>query len=533
MKALFAWIRAAAGWIRSAYPWQQRLLAFALGGASTLALPPVHAVPVLWLCLPPLIWMLQAAAHQSRGGWRAFWLGWCYGFGYFLVGLYWISAALFTDIARWWFVLPFAAAGLPAFLALYPALACALTRWLIARGAQPVLVFALSMSAAELLRGYLFTGFPWNLVGYGWSAWTPVLQTASVVGVYGLGLLTLIAAGAPAMLATRRASDNGAVAFCLAGLLAFVLLGAAGTVRMARTPDPTGTQLRIVQPNIPQTEKWRADLRAEHFRELLALSASPTPGQSAPSLVVWPETAVTFVLGDAPDARAAIADLLPPGSYLATGSFRRYPGPARRSTYANSLELIDSQGAVIGFFDKVHLVPFGEYVPLRAWLPFEPIAAGATDLKPGKALKTLDPPGIPPFSPLICYEAIFPGKVTAERRRPAWLLNVTNDAWYGETAGPYQHLAIAAARAVEEGLPLIRAANTGISAVVTADGRIVARHPLKQRGVIDHRLPAPFPRPTYFAEWGILTYTILWCTIATLVGFIALSHQLRREINPR
>ncbi len=487
-------------------PWPQRLIAFLSGALSVLALPPFYGVPVLLVTVPPLLWLIE----DCRSGRGAFWIGWWHGFGFFLAGLYWISIALFTDIARWWFVLPFALAGLPAVLALYHALAFALCRWTIGRGLFAPAAFALCFALAEWLRGLLFTGFPWNLIGYGWVGWPAVLQAASVIGINGLGLLTMLVAALPAVLGApqQRRRDIAAMG---CGFALFVAIGFAGSWRLGQPMPQTDTQIRIVQPNIPQTEKWDAAARAAHFGILLSLSRTDAE-QTAPDIVIWPETAVTFVPAEGERARTAIARMLPPGSYLATGSFRRHAGNNGEDRFSNSLDVVDSDGVIRASFDKAHLVPFGEYMPLRSVLPLDPIAAGSTDLKAGPGLSTLAVPGVPPFSPLICYEVIFPGKVTADDAA-RWIVNITNDAWYGRSSGPYQHLATAAGRAVEEGLPLARSANTGVSAMIDPYGRIIADLPLQQAGVIDAQLPGALSGGTVFSAAPIPTYIFLWMVV--------------------
>lgn len=471
------------------------------GAVATLALPPAYLIPVLWLAFPALLRLLQGASPM-----RAFLLGWCFGFGYFVLGLYWISFALLTDIGQFWWLLPFAVAGLPAVLALFPALsACVFVtipeRWGLRRGAAGVIVFAVLWCAGEGLRGHILTGFPWHLIGYAWVGVPPLLQAAALFGVYGLSLVTVTAAALP---------YAGSVRALLAGLLGLGLLAGWGSWRLtqADTTWVPDVRLRLVQPNIDQRLKWAPGERDNNFARHLALSA--TEGSAPVTHIIWGETAVPAIpraLEADAGRRLTMAAVTPEHGLILTGTPRVHPPAdpieaASPRRYSNGLVALDRSGAVVGGFDKFHLVPFGEYMPLRRWLPLEPIAAGSIDFTPGPGPRTLHLPGLPPVSPLICYEVIFPAAVTDPTERPAWLLNLTNDAWYGHSAGPHQHFAIARARAVEEGLPLVRVANTGISGVIDGHGRIVAALGLGREGVVDAPLPHPLPSPPPYARFG-------------------------------
>ncbi|MCA8929448.1 MAG: apolipoprotein N-acyltransferase, partial [Alphaproteobacteria bacterium] len=272
-----------------------------------------------------------------------------------------------------------------------------------------------------------------------------------------------------------------------------VLAWGGGALRLAGATDATvpGVRLRLVQPDIPQREKWRTDLRAAHFRKHLALSEGAAA--AGVTQIIWPEAATPFLLLETPDALRAAATVVPPGGALITGTPRRIDA----THYGNAVVALDDRGRPVAVYDKHHLVPFGEYVPLREWLPLERLAQGRGDFTPGPGAQTLVVPGAPSLSPLVCYEAIFPGAATDASDRPGWLLNVTNDAWFGASAGPHQHLAIARLRAIEEGLPMVRVANTGISAIIDPYGRILAHLPLDTEGVIDAALPTAIALPLY------------------------------------
>jgi apolipoprotein N-acyltransferase len=260
-------------------------------------------------------------------------------------------------------------------------------------------------------------------------------------------------------------------------------------------------RLRLVQPNIEQSLKWRDSERAQIFRTLLALSA--TQAAAPPTVIVWPEAATPFLFEQSPEARAAAAAILPADGLLITGTPRATPRPGGGTQYWNGLIVLDHADRVVGTYDKFHLVPFGEYVPLRRWLPIDKIASGFGEgFSAGPGPRTLQLPGLPSVGPLICYEVIFPGEVVDPGDRPGWLVNVTNDAWYGDSSGPYQHFASARARAVEQGLPLARAANTGISGVIDPYGRVIARLGLGRAGVIDAALPRALPDATIYQRFG-------------------------------
>ncbi|HET8728190.1 MAG TPA: apolipoprotein N-acyltransferase, partial [Alphaproteobacteria bacterium] len=474
---------------------RRALAAMGLGAVAALAMPPAYAVPLLLVAFPGLLWLLDGARNARQ----AFGIGWCFGFGLFVVGLYWVAFALTVDLAAFFWLIPFAVAGLPALLAVFPAAAVAVLHATGLQGLSRLAAFAVLWAGAEYLRGHALTGFPWHLIGYGWVAWTPVLQSVAWIGIYGLSFLTVAVAALPAAFADPYQRRPAAVTLGL-GLALFAAIGGLGGVRLAGATAETvpGVVLRLVQPNIDQRDKWDPELRQEIFRKHLELSASA--GWQEVTHILWPETAVPYLVNREPTVREAIARVTPSDGLVITGAPRLVENGGPRQIF-NSLVAVDRGGAVVATYDKFHLVPFGEYVPFRRWLPIDKVTPGQLDFSPGPGPRSLAVAGLPPFSPLICYEAIFPGAVTDPANRPAWLLNITNDAWYGETAGPHQHFAIARARAVEEGLPLVRVATTGISGVVDAHGRIVGRLDLGRQGILDSSLPVAIA-PTAYARYG-------------------------------
>jgi apolipoprotein N-acyltransferase len=487
--------------------WRRAGAAFLLGALLAAGLPPVDLTPVIFVSFPGLLWLDDG----SRGAWASARLGYVFGFGFFVAGLYWIAAALFVDIGRFWWALPFAVIGVPAMLALFTGAALGLTGELVRRvnlsPAARICLFAVAWSAAEWARGHWFTGFPWNLVGYVWSGAFPgaiaTLQTTAWIGIYGLSFLTVLAAALPALLGTASLAPLPAARRVAPGIAAALLVlvpMAAGAIRLERLPmRMTGLWLRLVQPSQAEIWKWDPRVAAAQFRRLIDLSKAPSRHKLA--VILWPEGAAPYFLGRDPQHRAEIAAVAPKGGYIITGALRATPPAVRPVRIWNSIEGIDGSGALRARYDKVHLVPFGEYVPFHDLLPVAKITPGAVDLSAGPARRTIALPGLPSFSPIICYEAIFPGAVVDEAVRPQWLLNVTNDAWYGRSSGPYQHFAIARTRAIEEGMPLVRVANNGISGVVGPAGRVVARTALDDITYADIPLPAALG-PTLYAKTG-------------------------------
>lgn len=477
--------------------WRRRGLGAALGGFAALALPPVHLLPVLLVAFPCLVWLLDG----SRSRKAAFGAGWWYGLGWFTVGLYWIAHALLIEPEKFGWMIPFATLGLGGLLAVFTGAATWLVHLSGARGAGRVPMLAAAWTLTEWLRSWVLTGFPWNPVGSIWDPVLPVLQLGSIAGVFGLTLMTVLCAALPALLADRGTARAKLACLAVAAGLPLAAAGWGGA-RLAGGDDGIvpGVRLRLVQAAVAQSHKWKDDLRQAHLDAQLQLSRAP--GFDGITAVVWPETAAPYFLDLDDVHRNEVAAVAPPGGMVLTGAPRVTPQGIEPFQIWNSLMAVTADGSLAAVYDKVHLVPFGEYVPLRALLPIAKITHGGTDFSSGPGLRTLTLPGLPPVSPLICYEAIFPGAVVGrDQPRPAWLLNLTNDAWFGLSAGPYQHLASARMRAVEEGLPLVRAANTGISAVFDGHGREIARLGLGERGVVDAPLPAA-SAPTLFSRFG-------------------------------
>jgi apolipoprotein N-acyltransferase len=499
-------------------------LAFAAGVFSVLALAPFFLWPVLFWTLPTLIWLIdRAQARASAAGrsvWRAcFWPGWWFGFGYFLFGLFWIGEAFLVESERFLWALPFAVTLLPAGLAIFFGVAAAIVGAVstsFARsGLERVLVLALAVAVTEWLRGHIFTGFPWNTLGYALTMPQVLMQSASVIGIYGLTLVTVVVCATPWVVWYRPERTAG-VALALMCLSAMVAFGAARLALIGDGAVPD-VRLRIVQPSIPQREKWLPENQRQIFMDHLALSrqrpdgtaddaASASSGASAPvTHIIWPEAAMPFRPLQSPEAMAAIGDMLPANTYLLSGGLRTADQADGLVEARNSLMVFGSGGRVSDIYDKIHLVPFGEYLPFR-WvlerLGLEQLTRQRGGFGAGpRPRPTLRVPGLPPIGPLICYEAIFPTAVVQGPERPGVLVNITNDGWFGNTTGPRQHFHQARVRAVEEGLPLVRAANNGISGVIGPTGTVTAYLGLNIKGSIDAELPQAVA-PTVYARFG-------------------------------
>ncbi|MGF1627008.1 MAG: apolipoprotein N-acyltransferase [Alphaproteobacteria bacterium] len=521
-------------WLGTRVGWKRHLAALVLGALAATAMPPFFDLIGFAVALTGLVWIGDGCARSRRPGRASFWVGWFFGLGYFLVGLWWVTNALLIDAARWWWMVPVAALGLPMLLSLFWGAALWLWRRLGLTGPGRVAALAGIFGIAEWLRGTVMTGFPWNMPGYAWWPFDSVLQSASWIGFYGLTVVTLLIVMSPAAgidgVTGRIARRAWAWPAGALGLLAAIAVG--GHVRLALAPDLNAAEahvpdvmLRLVQPNFSQTEKWTDALRNPNVATQIEMSKME--GWQQITHVIWAETAVTFSVTDKPERLAELAVAAPVGGYLLTGAPRVSVGIDSMARVHNSLLAISPTAQVAASYDKFHLVPFGEYAPFGDLLSFAGIAGGG-GFTPGPGPQTLslpspaNAPTLPPFSPLICYEAIFPGQVVAtpagpDAPAPQWLLNLTNDAWYGDSPGPRQHLQIVRGRAIEEGLPLVRAANTGISAVFDGYGREVARLDLGLRGVVDSRLPVALAGGTLYTTVGDVPFWVI-CAGLILVG---------------
>jgi apolipoprotein N-acyltransferase len=492
-------------------------LALLAGALAASAHPPFGFLPGL---LGYGLWMHLLDADRERRPLRAaFWTGWLAGFAYFLIGCWWVAEAFLVDARGQGWMAPFAVALLPAGLGLFWGAASVLYRRFRPRGAWRVLAFAGLVSAFEWLRGHLLTGFPWNLPGETWMAGSAPSQAASVFGAYGLTLITLAIAASPAAALFARGRRErwaaaGAAVTALLGLYVF------GWVRLAHppAPDPAAPLVRVVQADVKQETKYDE----ASFRDILAryVRLTAQPARLTPGIVIWPEGALPASANDvlAPGSwtESVIAGALAPGQSLLMGTYRAVEGP-RKTIYFNSLVALRREPAglrLTGAYDKHRLVPFGEYLPAEALLTplgFKDLTHVGDSFTAGPRPAPIAPLGIPRVQPLICYESLFPGLAAdGPGPRPRWIVNVSNDAWFGVTSGPWQHLNLASYRAIEQGLPIVRATPTGVSAVIDSFGRTspALRLGSGQMGVIDAQLP-PELKATLYSKWGDFAFLVM------------------------
>jgi apolipoprotein N-acyltransferase len=497
------------------------LLALAAGALAAIAFPPFGIWPGIFgfgLLLRQL-----DTARSDRPLRSAFALGWTAGFAYFLISTWWVGEAFLVDIAAHGWQAPFAVFFLAGGLALLWGAAAAVYRWAAPSSAVRVLVFAAVFGVFEWLRGHMLTGFPWDLPGEVWRAGSAPSQGAALLGAYGMSFLTLAIGAAPGV--WRRRLGRSEIATLALAATALVLLWGGGAWRLAHAaPKPAhALRLRIVQANIPQAEKWTPEALRSIIEKHVRLTA--VPATRPIDVVLWPEAAIPDAIDDflAPDtwSRAAITGALTPGETLLLGAVR-IDASGAAPVYYNSLAAVRRTGPdlqMIGAYDKHHLVPFGEYMPFdkfAALIGFKMLVHIGDGFTPGPRPVALVLPGLQPLQPLICYEGLFPSSFARTGPPPAWIANVSNDAWFGETSGPWQHLNLASYRAIEEGVPIIRATPTGVSAVVDAYGRTEAYLGLGRAGVIDADLP-PALAPTPFSYWRDLPFWI-FCAVGVMIA---------------
>jgi apolipoprotein N-acyltransferase len=478
-------------------------LSFLAGLAAACGFQPIGLWPLTVAAFAVLLWLVRSAPRLRTALAR----GWWFGLGHFIVGLNWIATA-FTFQAEMPASLGYLAVVLLSlYLAVYPAVAAGLAwRWGRRSDSRLVLIFAAAWIVTEWLRATLFTGFAWNPVGVAILA-TPFSWSSRIVGTYGLSGILALLAGLLLLLASKRWRPAAAVAGST------VSLALAGLLAGGPQPGPPGPSLRIVQPNIGQQDKWREGFQQENMARLQRLSAARG---GEPRLLLWPEAAVTRPLengltdpghlGEMLELRRDVAGMLGAKDLLLTGGVTwRSPDGRDVTSATNSVFAIERSGRILARYDKAHLVPYGEYLPMRpilSTLGLSRLAPGDIDFDAGPGASTIALPIVGKAGFQLCYEIIFSGQVVDRADRPRFLFNPSNDAWFGAW-GPPQHLAQARLRALEEGLPVLRATPTGISAVIDSDGRVLSSLPWRTAGIIDARLPAP-REPTPFARLGNL-----------------------------
>jgi len=507
-------------------------LALAAGAGAALAHPPFGFLP--GLLGYALLMFLAERSTSVRGG---FWMGWLAGFAYFFISCWWVAEAFLVNPAQAWMA-PFAASLLPIGLGLFWGTASALYRRFLPDGVKRALFFAALFCLLEWLRGHVLTGFPWNPAGASWKAGSAASQFAAVAGVYGLSFVTVAAAAAfgPLLGAGPRKARIGAAvlgALAIAGLL----IGGAVRLSQARL-ELTATVVRIVQADVDQESKWTPEAYRGIVDRYVNLTARP--GAVTPDLIIWPEGALpasanqVFAPGS-PEA-VAIARAVQPGQSLIMGLGRGLSDPSapEGERYFNSLFVLTDRGgdglSISAVYDKYRLVPFGEYLPaggLLGALGVRSLTHMPTDFSAGPRPAPIDIPGAPRAQPLICYESLYPGFTPGGAGRPEWIVNISNDAWFGRNSGPLQHLNLASYRAIETGLPVVRSTPTGVSAMIDPWGRVIGDQRLEpgESGVIDARLP----RPTATTPYGRFGDLLFWLAVLAGLGAAAPWSRLRRS----
>lgn len=453
---------------------------FALGVICAASMAPLN----LWFALLPGLGLFYIVLSASTSPLRSFAWGWAFGAGYFIAGMSWIGNALLVDGNPYVWAWPLAVVGFQGSLAFFTAFACLAVYYACnLKNIYGFLGFVALLSLSEWLRGHIFTGFPWNLFGYTWADILPIVQIVSFSNAYFLTFLTIFWMALPGFLFLWQRPRKTKAMLAASAIASFALCYAWGAWRLQthETQYREDISLRLIQPNIAQSEKWDRRRLVNHYYKHLSLS-QPGEEDNSPSrttYIVWPETSLNQWFLEDKSSLNALKNTLatyPGNAYLMTGVLRRIAEP---KTYFNSFVTIDRQGQTLQTYDKSHLVPFGEYMPYQKWIPIGPVSR-FTGMKPGDGIQSFTTPENLRYSPLICYEIIFPGAVIdrSQQEKPDIIINVTNDSWYGISGGPYQHFNHAIFRAVEEGIPVARSANTGFTGLIDPYGRILYRSEL-------------------------------------------------------
>ena len=495
---------------------------FLLGLGTNITFAP----SVLWWTFPFFLSSVLLILERMTSSKKVLWGSFLYYVGFFLGGVWWVSVSLSVDWTRFWWVLPFSLFGIPIILSIL----FMGTFYFFWRVKKPPLIKVSILVGLTLIieyvQTYYFPKFPWNLHGYIFSSNTSFLQFVSFVGIFGLTIITLFSGTLIYLWYQGAIYKKISTIF----MIFLILIGAWGHFRLKEHPislDKT-VAMRLVQPNIPQKLKWDSAFREYIFEKFISLSSVPSSLASSFSFIIWPESAVPFYLEEEPQKRAVLSRMLDSSSYLITGGARRTcPNPfipCNRQPILevwNSLFVVNAKGNIEDSYDKSHLVAFGEYIPFRAFLGalgLKKITYGNLDFSKGVGPKTMTLSEYPSFSPMICYESAFPKDMIDPSNRPQWLLVVTNDAWFGQSTGPYQHFEMARVRAVEEGLPIVRVANTGISAVIDPLGRVITSLPLDEEGIIDSYLPRSLETVSLYGQYGNKVAFLFFFILCFLLG---------------
>lgn len=525
-----------AGWFILLSGWHRYSVALLAGIVSALAMPPFDLVFVLFATFPILVWLMDGAASEPSSGlfsklWDGFKPGFFFGFGYFFAGLWWIGNAFIVEAKDFLWALPIAITAVPFALALFWGAATALARLFWSGNAGRLFMLSACFTLMEYCRGFVATGLPWNPIS-GAAFFSPLMmQSASVTGIYGMTAFAVFVFAAAGVIVPDIDNQTRSRKFVLAVASIFVLSHVGyGVWRLqeATTEFVPEVSLRLVQPNIEQVSKFDDAKEAQNFQTYMDLSVSEGEGDktglSGTTHLIWPESVFPYLLTQRRDTLAAIGAMLPEGTILLTGAARAEAATSGSDGFVfNSIYVINGGGEIVSAADKTHLVPFGEYVPfagLADTLGIEQLANQDGGFEPGSSRKLLSTGIGPKILPLICYEIIFSGQLWNEEERPGWIMNLTNDAWFGNTPGPYQHLRQSILRGVEEGLPVVRVANSGISGVYDAYGRTMEELPLGEAGIIDAQLPVAL-KPTLFKVWNGTSHWIIF-GLFFIIGLVSL-----------
>lgn len=517
-----------AEWAMLSHGWRRFLMLVVAGAVAALSIPPLFILPALFVTVPLWVWALDGAERRTGLGrifGPAFTIGFAFGWGYFTVAFHWLGAAFLLEGGLYLIPMPFAILALAALIALFWGLASALAHLCWSHGAWRIVTLAAFVAAAEFARGTLFSGFPFDLLGYALTANTEMMQLASIVGVYGLTFIAALLAMTPALIwpADGRSLVVRLVPFFLAVAAIAAQVGyGSSRLHAVAVADRTDMKVRMVQPLVTEHSDWAAANPAQIVGRLIDLSSAKTgpndQGLADKTQLIWPESVFPFFMSQYPEGLARIARMLPENTMLLTGAPREPEGdpsdPASDNPGYNSLLAINSDGEIVASYDKAHLVPFGEYLPFASfWKTFgiTQFVPGTNGWAPGDGKRLMSPPGMPAFIALICYEAIFSGDLGADPAKAQFLLNISNDEWFDGSIGPAQHAHHALLRAVETGLPLLRVTNSGLTFAADPLGRVTDQLPPYQPGVLDvvpkqKIAETPFDR---FGNWPFLIVVLV------------------------
>ena len=510
--------------------WKNRFLIALLAGAfCSLAFAPLHFFIATPISFSVFYFLLEGAKKKKE----VFWLGFSFGFGYFLTGIYWIAISLLVDAASFAWLIPFALTLIPSALALYVALFALsykflLTKFKLTCTYQKITIFSICWVFFEILRSELFTGFPWNLLGYVWMFDVHFAQSASIFGIYGLSLFAVSISLFPTFFLQKTTILDKVAALLLIKLLIVMAIFGYSRIDEAKIVTNPKIKLRLVQANIKQEMKWDADEKYQNFIKHVELTNSKNLDDVA--AVIWSETAVPYAIDDSAELLAKLRQATPENGVLITGALRLGYLDSSKTQITNAWNSVFTlnKNGVINSYDKHHLVPFGEYIPLQKYLPFvEKITEGAMGFSEGEGAQTIAAQGFS-FSPLICYEVIFSDEVVNKKSRPDLFVNLTNDAWFGDSSGPYQHFDMTRMRAIEYGIPMARVANTGITAFIDPFGRVVNKINLNHSGIIDVNLIENLA-PTIYGQYMYIPLMLLTAVVLLFLILLPKSLHVTRQ----